>query len=202
MSHNIDKIYYINLDHRTDRKSEMETELSKMSLTAERYPACYFPSNGAAGCGRSHIAVLKDAIEKGYRNVLIFEDDFTFTVSKEELETNLEKLFSMEEGFDVCLVSYLLVSGEPTKYEWITKVNEAQTTSGYLINQHYYSKLLKVFEEGTAELEKTNYHWIYAVDQIWKGLQREDSWYCFTPRFGRQRAGYSDISGCDKDYDC
>jgi glycosyl transferase family 25 len=202
MSHHIDHIYYINLDHRTDRREEIENELARMGLTAERYPACYVPSFGSVGCGKSHIAVLKDAIEKGYRNVLIFEDDFMFTVSKEELESNLENLFALKEGFDVCMVSYNLNSGEPSKYDFLTKVNEAQTTAGFLVNGHYYTTLLEAFEHGTAELEKTGRHWDYAVDQIWKPLQARDNWYCFTPRFGKQRDGYSDISECICSYDC
>jgi len=41
MSNNIDKIFYINLDKRTDRKDEIENELQKMGLTAEIYPAIY-----------------------------------------------------------------------------------------------------------------------------------------------------------------
>lgn len=202
MSRHIDKIYYINLDHRTDRREEIETEFSIMGLTAERYSACHIPSFGCLGCSKSHIALLKDAIEKGYRNVLICEDDFMFTVSKEELENGLEKLFAVEEGFDVCMLSYLLIDKEPTNYDFLTKVKEAQTTSGYLVNKHYYETLLEAFEHGAEELEKTGQHWLYAVDQIWKPLQKQDTWYCFTPRFGKQREGYSDIAGCNRDCDC
>jgi glycosyl transferase family 25 len=201
MSHNIDKIYYINLDHRTDRKTEIEGELSKMNLVAQRHSAYYFPSIGGVGCGKSHIAILKDALEKGYKNILILEDDFTFTISKEEFEDKLEKLFSIEEGFDVCMLSYNLKHGEPTKYDFLTKVYDAQTTSGFIVNQHYYTKLIEIFEEGTEKLEKTNHHWIYSIDQIWKRLQRQDNWFCFTPRFGKQRASYSDIGNCIYNHD-
>ena len=37
----IDKIFYINLDKRTDRKQEIEEELTRMGLNAERYPAIH-----------------------------------------------------------------------------------------------------------------------------------------------------------------
>ena len=86
MSENIDKIFYINLDKRTDRREEIEQELSNYELNAERYAGIYTPHSGIVGCGYSHLNVLKLAKERGYKNVLILEDDFQFVVSKEEFE--------------------------------------------------------------------------------------------------------------------
>jgi len=34
-----DKIYYINLDSRIDRREKMEEQLNKLGITAERFPA-------------------------------------------------------------------------------------------------------------------------------------------------------------------
>ena len=77
----IDGIFYINLDHRTDRKEEIERELTRFDLKFERFPA--IPHKiGGVGCGTSHLEVIKLAKQRGYRNVLIFEDDIEFIVDK------------------------------------------------------------------------------------------------------------------------
>ena len=76
----VDGIFYINLDHRTDRKEEIEKELRDIGLPFERFsaiPTC----PGIIGCGYSHLSVLKEARRRGYKNVLIFEDDFEFLIN-------------------------------------------------------------------------------------------------------------------------
>jgi len=76
----IDRIFYINLYHRTDRKQEIETEFENQGITNyERFPAIHHPTIGGVGCGRSHIEVLRIAKERGYKCVMILEDDFMFT---------------------------------------------------------------------------------------------------------------------------
>ena len=88
MSHFIEHIFYINLEHRTDRRAEIESELDAYGLKYERFNAFYTPPDGFIGCAQSHLAVLKLARERGYKNILIVEDDFKFVVSKEEFEGN------------------------------------------------------------------------------------------------------------------
>jgi hypothetical protein len=59
MSHYIDKIFYINLDKREDRKKEIEDELTKYELVGERYSAIYTPHSGIVGCGYSQTCKRK-----------------------------------------------------------------------------------------------------------------------------------------------
>jgi glycosyl transferase family 25 len=60
MSHTIDKIVYINLDKRPDRKEEIENELNSFDLKYIRYKAIEHDM-GIVGCGYSHLNVLKMA---------------------------------------------------------------------------------------------------------------------------------------------
>ena len=46
----IDKIIYINLDKRIDRREHMERQLEKFGLTAERFSAIKH-EEGIVGCG-------------------------------------------------------------------------------------------------------------------------------------------------------
>ena len=109
MSENIERIIFINLDKRTDRLEQINDEFKRFNLEdkAERFPAIYHPS-GTVGCGKSHLAVLKLAKERKYKNVLILEDDFHFVVSKDDFEYNLKQFFENVKEYDVCLFSYNL----------------------------------------------------------------------------------------------
>ena len=201
MSDKISKIIFINLDKRPDRRTEIEQELASMELSAERFSAILHPTIGIAGCSRSHLEVLKIAKERGYANVLILEDDFQFTTTKEVLEEKLRELFDSGIAFDVCMLSYLLNRGDDIpEHGFIKRVLEAQTASGYIVNQHYYDELIQLLEWSTPILEETNQHWIYGNDQIWKRLQVTGSWVCFSEPLGKQRAGFSDCAGKFMDY--
>jgi GR25 family glycosyltransferase involved in LPS biosynthesis len=202
MSNNIDKIIYINLNKRSDRKVLIEGELNNFILPYERFEAIENSDFGCLGCGYSHLAVLKMAKDKGYKNILILEDDFMFVVTKEEFEKELSDFFNLYPDFDVCMLSYNLNKFEPTKYDNILRVLDAQTTAGYIVNNKYYDALINLYEEAMPLLKSTQMHWIYANDQIWKQLQPKDNWYCFSNRIGKQRPGYSDIANSYVEYDC
>jgi glycosyl transferase family 25 len=203
MSHNIDKIIYINLNKRTDRREEIESELNKFDLEYERFEAIETPSHGILGCGKSHLSVLKLAKERNYKNILILEDDFMFLVSKEEFEKNLSDFFSLNLPFDVCMLSYNLIKLEELENNVVNKVIEVQTASGYIVNNHYYDKLIQLYEWALPLLEQTGHHWVYANDQIWKQCQPNDNWYYFKTRLGKQHPSYSDNTEKFEDYlDC
>ena len=204
MSHNIDHIFYINIEYRKDRRNEIECELNKYGLIGERYNAIYVQNGrGCLGCSYSHLNVLKIARERGYKNVLILEDDFKFTVSKEELEEGLNHLFSLPFQFDVCMLGYNLQNGTIVEeFPFLTKVYEAQTASAYLVNQSMYDKLIAVYEWAVPLLEITGEHWNYTCDQSWKSLQPYSHWYCFTNRMGIQRPSYSDCGNQDVIPEC
>ena len=211
MSQTIDKIIYINLDSRQDRRTEIESVLQDYSLTnAERFPAIYRdPPMGIAGCGYSHLAVLKLAKERKYKHVLILEDDFIFTISKERVEEKLQRLFetcgNYSEGninplFDVFMLSYNVIRCEPVanSNEYI-RLLSAETASAYIVAEHYYDTLIHLYETNIPLLEQTGQHWIYANDQIWKRLQCKDRWLGFTNAIGKQRPSFSDNSQCFRD---
>lgn len=200
MSHNIDKIFYINLDKRTDRRDEIEYELAKCGIEAERFAGIYYKP-GIVGCGKSHLAVFKLAKERGYKNILVLEDDFTFGVSKEEFEMSLNTFFSSGIDYDVCMLSTGLVEyKEHTNAPYLVEVIESSNACAYIVNGHYYDKLIDLYEYALPLLESTGEHWIYANDQIWKSLQKVDKWFCFYPYLGKQRPGYSDNAEQFMDY--
>ncbi len=204
MSNNIEHIFYINLDKRTDRKIEFEIEMKKLNWSAERFPGIYYPPpKGIVGCGKSHLAVLKLAKERKYKNVLIMEDDFECIESPEIFEEELEKLFTFKPDFDVCFLSYNLLESEVIKdLLFLKRVLFSTSASAYIVNEHYYQKIIDLYEEAFPKLEQTMEHWIYANDQVWKSLQQQDNWYCFVKRLGKQRDGFSDNANKNIIYNC
>ena len=201
----IDKIFYINLEKRKDRRTQIENELQTYDLydNAERIEAIYTPGQGILGCTKSHLKAIETAKERNYKNVLILEDDFYFIISKNEFKEEIEKFFdTVQSDYDVCMISYLLQKQEPTQYPHITKVLEGQTASGYIVNNRFYDKLIELYNWAIPLLDSTKEHWNYANDQCWKKLQPTAKWYCLTKRCGKQRDGFSDNSNCYQTYNC
>ena len=82
-------LYVINLVYRKDRLKEIWEQLSRLNINEDDanvtvFPASRpsdagaFPSIGARGCFQSHLGILRDAQEKGYKSILILEDDCNF----------------------------------------------------------------------------------------------------------------------------
>lgn len=190
----IDKAVYINLIRRTDKREHIENELTKYGFNFERYDAFEYPDFWCYGCAMSHLGVIKNARDSGFKNVLILEDDFAFSLPKEAIEEQLNEIFTFKPDFDVCMLSYNLQRFVNSEHDKIYKVVEAQSGAGYIVQQHYYDKLIYLFENSNRLLEETRKHWIYTNDQSWKKLQLTDNWYCFKERSGHQIACFSDVS--------
>ena len=204
MSHNFDKIFYINLDKRTDRKEDIENELQSFNLSdnVERFSGIDRPEQGILGCTMSHLAVIKLAKERQYKQILILEDDFYFTVTKEEFENQLTEFFDSNISYNVCMIAYKLNNSTTTDYPFLTKVLDGQSASGYIVHESFYDSIINLYEEAIPQLEQTKQHWNFANDQVWKKLQPNADWFALTPRCGRQRAGFSDNSQKFETYDC
>lgn len=180
----LDGVIYINLDKRTDRREHME-QMTKLLPNVHRFSAIEYDP-GYIGASKSHIGVLKLAIEKGWKNVLILEDDAEWN-HLEEGYTTLEKLAS--NPYDVIMLG----SGSASYDQTTLKLFSAQTTIGYLINSLYIPTLLKTFEEGLEQLISTNDVYHYGLDMYWKRIQPLDNWFVIIPSLVYQLPGYSDI---------
>ena len=195
---NIDGVFHINLDSRTDRRKEVEEELNGIGIPFERFPAIK-GNPGLVGCGYSHMEVLKIARSRGYRAVLIFEDDFQFLVSKEKFWALLDAAKEEVPSYDVIMLGYNIQSAVPFSQHF-QKVLEAQTASAYVVSAKFYDTLINCYEYAMPLLQSSGRHWDYANDQIWKKFQPGANWYAFKERIGKQRASYSDNAENFVDY--
>ncbi len=198
----LDRVVFINLDHREDRLAQITEEMEKIGLgdKASRFPAIKHASPGL-GCTLSHLEVMKQAAKDNVANILIFEDDFRFAISEAEFAERLSHLFELEK-WGVAMFGYnnqkekpLLLKDGCTQDACFGITNETQTASCYLINGPYLRYLIPCLEEGAQKLAETGMHWLYMNDQCWKVLQGDDMWLYSLKRGGFQRSSYSDLGG-------
>lgn len=195
---NLKKVVYINLERRNDRRRLFEAEMARMDMKAERFTAIE-KTPGLLGCHLSHLQVLKQAREEGVANVLIFEDDFEFLVSKDVLQEQLHSFFASNIDYDVLMFSYKVEQSSPIN-NTVSRTTDVQTMSGYLVHKRFYNALIENLERNYLLLEATRAHWLYLNDQCWKSLQKDHVFLYFNTRLGKQRASYSDLSMVYIDY--
>jgi len=189
----ITNAFYINLEHRKDRKEHVEREMKTMGITVERFNAIKM-DNGAIGCTMSHLKILQNALNNNSDHVLIVEDDIEF-LEPETFKTNFNRfLETHRNSWDVILLAGNNMPPYEAVDETCIKVMTCQTTTGYLVNGYYIKKLIENIKMGLTHLiRKPEQHSLYAIDKFWFALQKTDNWYLIIPPTVVQREDYSDI---------
>lgn len=160
-----DKIFYINLDSRPERRVQAEELFSKYNIKAERFPAiqlspeqnqslredgCYFrgderPEHArfTKSCTLSHLSVILRAKLMGYSNVLVFEDDVIF---REDIIAELSKTLEDLKKQDRWDMFY--IGCNPLRYKRITdnlgQSLGALAAHAYAVNRHFYDAILNI----------------------------------------------------------
>ena len=182
--------FYINLESRPDRKKNVEQELSRVGIKAQRFNAIKM-ANGALGCSLSHLNLLKMAKDNNWDHILIVEDDIQFLQPKVFVE-QFNKV--LKKQFDVVLIAGNNIPPYTRIDESCVRVSKCQTTTGYFVKSHYFDKLIKNIKDGISKLlREPEKHVIYAIDKYWFNLQEFDTWLLITPLTVTQREDYSDI---------
>jgi GR25 family glycosyltransferase involved in LPS biosynthesis len=188
----ITNIYYINLDKRADRKHHIENQLKAVNWNGKRFSAIQ-QSFGALGCSLSHLALLKYAKKHNLSHILIMEDDTTF-LDPSLFLNSLNTFLKTHKQFDVLLLAGNNMGAYKRIDDNCIKVTHCQTTTAYLVMNHYYDILIQNYESGIHLLQTHPNKLInYAIDQYWSSLQVAHNWYLLTPLTVTQRADYSDI---------
>jgi hypothetical protein len=181
--------FYINLADRTDRDQYIRNELCFFEdvtrVDATRH------NNGAYGLALSALRALDLAEAQNKDNICIFEDDFQWEINVSDVKKQLIAILA--QNFDIVMLSYhipvvKLYDLNPP----LARVENGQTTCGYMFKKHMISDLRRVFTISRDNLLKGRPDQ-FAIDQTWKVLQNTHKSYAAIPRMGRQRPGYSDI---------
>lgn len=195
----IKHVFYINLESRTDRKQHVEQQLASIGINATRFNAIKL-ANGAIGCSMSHLKCLEIAKHNNWEHVMIVEDDILF-LNTELFKNQLNKFLKKQANFDVVLIAGNNVPPYQKIDDSCVKVYRCQTTTGYVVQRHYYDTLISNIREGIQKLMKNpEQHVLYAIDKYWFKLQQKDNWYLITPLTVTQREDYSDIEERNTNY--
>ena len=211
----IKNAFYINLEHRTDRKFHIEEQLKNMGLSATRFNAIKL-KNGRIGCSMSHLKCLQIAKKNNWSHVMICEDDLLI-LNKETFVNSINKFFMTHgdkdgdsngngNGEDSKWDVLLLAGNNVPPYKKIDdtciQVSHCQTTTGYIVKMNYYDTLIDNIRTGIENLMKTpDQHIVYAIDKYWIKLQKQHTWYMLAPVVAVQREDYSDIEERKTNYE-
>lgn len=190
---NIDKIYIINLDTRSDRYFETMSELIKLNVPLnkiERFSAILAKE---WGCSASHLEVIKDIIKNKHQNCLILEDDFKITSLIGKNKNNIKSFLEREYDYDVCFISYRNIDNKNMIYDDLLYNIRIPCTnaSGYFISLTGALNLLPIWEKALENFKETKQHQHYACDVSWNILQQNNKYFAFINKVGYQRPQYS-----------
>lgn len=196
----IDKMYYINLEHRTDRKEHMEGWLKNLGLlphSIERIDAVYNKEKGYIGCTQSHIKALETFLESDHNVCCIFEDDYT-PVDLGFFLVSLVNIFVKKVDFDIVFLAYNGLVSTETEYQYLVKPSYLQTMSGYMITREFAPKLIENLKESMNlalehEKEYNSKNPKYCNDIYMNKLIPDSKWFVHVPRLGYQIPSYSDL---------
>ena len=140
------------------------------------------------------------AKENNWPNVVIVEDDITF-LDPEMFKSKINYFANKRSKWDVLLLGGNNIAPFENIDNSCIKVSHCQTTTGYIVQKHYYDELIENIKTGLNYLiREPNKHFFYAIDKFWLKLQKRDNWYLLIPLSVIQKPGYSDIENRETDY--
>lgn len=115
----IDCVYVINLDERPERWEQTNTLLSEKGIHPNRFSAVngwnltqeqkqemagpykVRMQGGPYGCLLSHFSIYKDALDRGFSIIWVFEDDIEITGDVSEIPLLLSRLSEVDPDWDI-----------------------------------------------------------------------------------------------------
>lgn len=176
----VDKIIYINLDYRTDRRNWMDSQLASINIPHERFsaiaPTIESLTNkdgqyhdfytrltikgnsprwemGTVGCYLSHLTIHKLAHERNFGNYIILEDDCIFSQKSVNIINENLNNGMIGDDWDMIRSTWLSHANEIFKYDYCSPMSK------------FYTKLCKPNLQRRAEFLHSKYgKWIKKSD--------------------------------------
>lgn len=205
-----DKSYIINLPERLDRRREMKQELKMLGLSESSAPGRVvffpairptdkgeFPSIGSKGCFLSHLAVLKEAKRQNLNNLLIMEDDLSFTrflIKKQNFVVNELQRLNWDFAYLGHAVKPVLIK-ENIFYEYFEPLRLAHFLA---INKETIPQLVDFLEEVLSRPGGHPEGGPMHVDGAYSTFRQQNSkvvTLIANPSLGFQRSSSSNIAG-------
>jgi GR25 family glycosyltransferase involved in LPS biosynthesis len=168
-------VYLIHLERATERLPQIKELKQQLGLTFIDFPSAdgkklieeghldwsveyegMHCGAGNLGCTISHVNICKDALQKKFKYVMIFEDDSILKKSYEELEMYLSISLNLLKENSIKFDLFLLGNTSHLKYNPIThflaQIFEFYGTNALLMNEVFVNSILieheKTFKDG------------------------------------------------------
>jgi glycosyl transferase family 25 len=198
-----DKVYLINLDRRPDRLDNFQKQVEKYNLgeyerisavdgkevNLDNYTKNILP--GELGLVLTNLNIIKDAKQNNYKNILILEDDCSFT----------DEILNIDEYFDVLPLDWdmLYMGGNHNTHMNMPepiKVNEKVVKLHSTYSTHFIGIKETLFDHIEIILSKYQ----VPLDVSYVKLQKIFNIYSFYPAIAKQMVDFSDIQNSITDY--
>ena len=182
---NLPQGYIITLQGYRDRKKYAKLHCKKKELKKYKFFEATKHENPKRGCLESHMNVLKQAIEKGYKQVLIMEDDVQF------LKKMDKKLPIPPSNWDMLYLGgtvHRIIEKSPP---W-TRMT-CWTTHAYIVNLENSALVGELFKAYDYDQEIDRYY----LEKI----HPQFNCYMIDPMIAIQKPGFSTIENREVNYD-
>jgi GR25 family glycosyltransferase involved in LPS biosynthesis len=192
--------FVVNLDHRPENMSQIQEEMSYIGWSYERFSAVN--RNSYMGCTLSHLECIKIAKDRGYKRVMVIEDDCIFMPYAKSF---LEKLESQIENieFSVFNVTPTLNRNvnRSEKYDLLLDITDLpprinnDNADTFATNMMIYDESVydDMFNISTTAFTSGDYY--YPIDgYLAHFIYPKKQSYCPVVPVAPQRKSYSDVS--------
>lgn len=199
-----DKIIYINLKERSDRRKSIENELKSLGIPANKIYRLEAKRHlvGQIGCAQSHLQALETAVDQNWGHIMIVEDDMVFnndSAAQEHLNDFLKILKTVSWNAALLSANYRKVI--PLKStDKVVKPLDALCACAYAVHADYRAILHGCFSDAIKRLLKGGWKYDHAIDIAWLPLMQTHTWLGMFPVAGHQAPGKSDIEDGVMDY--
>jgi GR25 family glycosyltransferase involved in LPS biosynthesis len=195
----IEKVFYINLRHRADRREQIENELKNKFLfnKAERYEAILHESP-ILGCTMSHITLWRNMVQNNWNTMMVIEDDALLQTTRQNIDKYINA-FLEDPKADILSISNSC--GDYVHYNnFFNRARNSQTSSCYVIKLHAVKELLPYYFSNPDDIytlkedDPTLGPKIGWIDTCWGEYQKTHNF--LIPKEQKiviQRQSYSDI---------
>ena len=153
----IDRVLYINLARRTDRRADISRELQKLGIAEDSIMRIAAVDAGECEdtpivcCARSHIAALEHAMTEDLNGVLILEDDFMLCHSPEETRGRWARFCHMTPHIEIASWAHNCLQLWDWRDRGDGRVWYLQTASAYAVRKAAMRRLRAKYLEAIAQ---------------------------------------------------
>lgn len=173
-------VYCINLKERKDKRKWFSKQMERRNIKFKFYTTTLHPTSPKRGCLESHLAVIKQAIDRKEKHILIFEDDAKIVRPLSPLPTPPTNWKMLYLGGTVRDILKTVPDSE-----WVQM--SCWTTHAYLLNLEDPEFVKELLTMETYDKE---------IDRFYMSkIHPNHHTYMVAPMRVIQREGYSDIEG-------